>query len=106
MGTLGGPIMIGKLAGDSMSRGVSQFLKAMALISISLAIFNMLPVPILDGGHIFLLGIEVIRGKPISMRQTEFVQQIGLSLIVLLLVVVLFNDFTKVGIPALKNIFQ
>ncbi len=106
VGTLGGPIMIGKLAGDSMSRGISQFLKAMALISISLAIFNMLPVPILDGGHIFLLGVEVIRGKPISMKQTEFVQQIGLSLIVLLLVVVLFNDFTKVGIPAIRNMFQ
>jgi regulator of sigma E protease len=106
VGTLGGPILIGKLAGDSMSRGVSAFLKVMALISISLAIFNILPVPILDGGHIFLLLVEVIRGKPITMKQTEFVQQVGLSLIVLLLVVVLFNDISRVGIPALRNMFQ
>ncbi|MGE4233864.1 MAG: RIP metalloprotease RseP [Bacteriovoracia bacterium] len=104
--SLGGPILIGKLAGDSMSRGLAAFLKVMAIISISLAIFNILPVPILDGGHIFLLFVEVIRGRPISMRQTEVVQQVGLSLIVLLLVVVLFNDFSRVGIPALKSFFQ
>ena len=106
MGTLGGPILIGKLAGDSMSRGISSFLKVMALISISLAIFNILPVPILDGGHIFLLLVEVVRGRPISVKQTEVIQQVGLSLIVLLLVVVLFNDITRVGLPALKQMFQ
>src|SRR5579883_2941606 len=106
MGTLGGPILIGKLAGDSMLRGLAQFLKVMAMISISLAIFNILPVPVLDGGHIFLLLVEVIRGKPITMRQTEMVQQVVLSLIVLLLVVVLFNDISRVGIPALRNMFQ
>jgi regulator of sigma E protease len=106
MGALGGPILIGKLAGDSMQRGVASFLKVMALISISLAIFNLLPVPILDGGHIFLLLIEVFRGKPISLRQSEVVQQIGLTLIVFLLVVVLLNDFSRVGLPALRQIFQ
>lgn len=106
MGTLGGPILIGKLAGDSMQRGVSSFLKVMALISISLAIFNILPVPILDGGHIFLLLVEVIRGKPITLRQSEVVQQIGLTFIVFLLVVVLLNDFSRVGLPALRHIFQ
>lgn len=106
MSSLGGPILIGKLAGDSMSRGYAAFLRVMAIISISLAIFNILPIPILDGGHIFLLLIEVLRGKPISMRQTEFVQQIGLSLIVLLLVVVLFNDISRVGLPALRQMLQ
>ncbi len=106
VGTLGGPILIGKLAGDSMARGLSSFLRVMALISISLAIFNILPVPILDGGHIFLLLVEVVRGKPISLRQTEVVQQVGLSLIVLLLVVVLFNDISRVALPSLKQFFQ
>ncbi len=106
VGTLGGPLLIGKLAGDSMSRGLNAFLRVMALISISLAVFNLLPVPVLDGGHIFLLGIEVIRRKPISVKQTELIQQVGLSLIVLLLVVVLFNDITRVGLPALKNFFH
>lgn len=106
MRTLGGPILIGKLAGDSILHGISPFLRVMALISISLAIFNILPVPILDGGHIFLLGLEVIRGRPISMRQTEFVQQLGLSIIVFLLVVVLYNDLSRVAWPGLKQFFQ
>lgn len=106
VGTLGGPILIGKLAGESMSRGLSSFLRAMALISISLAIFNLLPVPVLDGGHILLLGVEVIRGKPISLRQSELVQQVGLSLIMVLLMIVLFNDFSRVGLPAIKQMFN
>jgi len=106
MNTLGGPILIGKLAGDSLLRGLASFLKVMALISISLAIFNILPVPILDGGHIFLLLVEVVRGKPISLRQTEIVQQVGLSMIVLLLVVVLFNDITRVGVPVISRMFH
>ncbi len=106
VGTLGGPILIGKFAGDSMARGLAHFLKAMALISISLAIFNILPIPILDGGHVFLLLIEVIRGKPMSIKSNEVIQQVGLTLIMLLLVVVLFNDISKVGIPALKQMFQ
>lgn len=106
VGTLGGPILIGKLAGDSILRGISPFLRVMALISISLAIFNILPVPILDGGHIFLLLVEVVRGRPISIRQTEVVQQVGLSIIALLLVVVLFNDISHVGLPALQKMFQ
>ena len=106
VGTLGGPILIGKLAGDSMSRGLSPFLRVMALISISLAIFNILPVPILDGGHIFLLLVEVVRGRPITLRQTERIQQLGLTLIVMLLVVVLFNDISRVALPSLKQYFQ
>ncbi len=104
--TLGGPLLIGKLAGDSMERGISQFLKVMALISISLAIFNILPVPILDGGHIFILMIEVVRGRPISLRQSELAQQVGLSLILLLLVVVMFNDISRVGLPAIKRLLE
>jgi regulator of sigma E protease len=103
MGTIGGPLLIGKLAGDSLSRGLISFLKVMALISISLAIFNILPVPVLDGGHIVLLGIEALRGKPLGTKQTELIQQVGMSLIMLLLVVVLFNDISRVAVPAIQN---
>ncbi len=106
MSTLGGPLLIGKLAGDSFSRGIIAFLKAMALISISLAVFNILPIPVLDGGHIFLLAIEKVRGRPLGLKQTELIQQLGLSLIMLLLVVVLFNDFSRVAAPALQNVFR
>jgi regulator of sigma E protease len=106
MATLGGPLLIGKLAGDSFSRGITAFLKAMALISISLAVFNILPIPVLDGGHIMLLLIEKLRGRPLGLKQTENIQQLGLSLIMLLLVVVLFNDFSRVAAPALQNVFR
>lgn len=106
MGTLGGPLLIGKLAGDSLQRGLISFLRAMALISISLAVFNILPIPLLDGGHIVILGIEKLRGRPLGPKQTELVQQVGLSIIMLLLVVVLFNDFTRVAVPAFQNVFR
>jgi len=93
--TLGGPILIGKIAGDSLSRGLVSFLKLMAMISVGLGILNVLPIPVLDGGHLMLLGVEVIRGKPLSVRQMEIVQQVGLSLILLLMVVVIRNDLAR-----------
>jgi regulator of sigma E protease len=106
MQALGGPLMIGKIAGDSFERGLAHFLKVMALISISLCVFNLIPIPILDGGYILLLLFEVLRGKPISIRQSELVQQVGVTLILLLLVIVMFNDISRVGIPALTKIFE
>jgi regulator of sigma E protease len=93
--TLGGPIMIGKIAGESLSRGLHAFLSTMALLSIGLGVLNVLPVPVLDGGHLLLLGLESIRGKPLSIRQMEIVQQVGLSLILLLMVVVIRNDIAR-----------
>ena len=96
--TLGGPILIGKIAGDSLSRGLISFLTTMAILSVGLGILNVLPIPVLDGGHLVLLGIEWIRGKPLSMRQMEVVQQVGLSLILLLMVVVMRNDLTRLPI--------
>jgi regulator of sigma E protease len=93
--TLGGPILIGKIAGESLSRGLIAFLSTMAILSIGLGVLNILPVPVLDGGHILLLGIEAIRGKPLSMRQLEAVQMFGLSLIGVLMLVVLKNDLTR-----------
>ncbi len=95
VGTLGGPILIGKIAGESLSRGWYTFLVTMAVLSIGLGVLNILPVPVLDGGHLLLLGLEVIRGKPLSLRQMEIVQQVGLSLILLLMVVVIRNDLAR-----------
>jgi regulator of sigma E protease len=93
--TLGGPILIGKIAGDSLSRGLIAFLSTMAILSIGLGVLNLLPVPVLDGGHILLLIVETLRGKPLSLKQMQFVQQIGLSLILLLMFVVIKNDLTR-----------
>jgi regulator of sigma E protease len=95
MATLGGPILIGKIAGESLSRGLIAFLGTMAILSIGLGVLNILPVPVLDGGHILLLIIESIRGKPLSLKQLEVVQTMGLSLIALLMFVVLKNDITR-----------
>lgn len=98
VGTLGGPILIGKIAGESLSRGWHPFLITMAVLSIGLGVLNILPVPVLDGGHLMLLTIEVIRGKPLTLRQMEIVQQVGLSLILLLMVVVIKNDLTRLPV--------
>jgi regulator of sigma E protease len=96
--TLGGPILIGKIAGESLERGLIVFLNTMAILSVGLGILNILPIPVLDGGHILLLGVEAIRGRPLSLRQTEILQQVGLSLILLLMVFVFKNDLTRLPI--------
>lgn len=93
--TLGGPIMIGKIAGESLSRGLIAFLTTMAILSIGLGVLNILPVPVLDGGHLLLLGIEVVRGRPLSVRQMELIQTFGLVLILALMGLVLHNDLTR-----------
>jgi regulator of sigma E protease len=96
--TLGGPILIGKIAGESITRGVVAFLTTMAMLSIGLGVLNILPVPVLDGGHILLLGVEVIRRRPLTVRQMERIQLTGLALILMLMVVVMKNDLTRLPI--------
>lgn len=96
--SLGGPILIGKLAGDSISRGFIDFLKMMAILSIGLGILNILPIPVLDGGHIVLLGIEAVRGRALSLKQVEIAQQVGLVLILAIMIVVMGNDISRLPI--------
>jgi regulator of sigma E protease len=94
--TMGGPIMIGKLAGDTFSgRGWMDFLRIMAIISISLGVFNLLPVPILDGGHIVFAIIEKFRGKPLPQTVQQTAMKVGLSLILVLIVFVFYNDLSR-----------
>jgi regulator of sigma E protease len=95
---MGGPIAIGKIAGESLARGFIAFLTTMAMLSVGLGVINLLPVPVLDGGHLMLLTIEMIRGKPLSLRQMEVVQQVGLSLILLLMVFVIKNDIARLSL--------
>jgi regulator of sigma E protease len=96
--SLGGPILIGKLAGDSLSRGFIDFLKMMAILSIGLGILNILPIPVLDGGHIVMLGIEVVRGKPLSLKQVEVAQQVGLVAVLAIMAIVMKNDISRLPI--------
>jgi regulator of sigma E protease len=93
--TVGGPIMIAKMAGEQASAGGVNFLAFMALLSINLGILNLLPVPILDGGHLFFYFWELVFRKPVSMKTREMAQQIGLILLIGLMVLAFYNDFVR-----------
>ena len=90
-----GPLMIADYAGDYFRAGFDDFLKFLCLISISLGIMNLLPVPILDGGQIVMCLVEGIKGSPISMRTALIGQQIGLAMLVALMGFVFYNDITR-----------
>lgn len=90
-----GPIMIAAYAGDFAQAGFNRFLQFLAMISISLGIVNLLPVPILDGGQIVMSAIEGIKGKPLSMRTAIIGQQIGLAMLIALMGFVFYNDIAR-----------
>jgi regulator of sigma E protease len=94
--TLGGPIMIAQMAGDSAKAGVGSLISFIALISINLAIINLLPIPVLDGGHLLFFSIEAIKGSPVSVKVREIAQQVGLFLLILLMILVFYNDITRI----------
>ncbi len=92
---LSGPVTIADYAGQSAKLGWPQYLKFLALISISLGVLNLLPIPILDGGHLLYYTIEMIKGGPLSERVMEIGQQIGLYLLVLLMAFAFYNDINR-----------
>ena len=93
-----GPIGIFYITGQAAKLGIVYLLQLMGVLSASLAIFNLLPVPVLDGGHILFLLIEKIRRKPVSIKVQENVTQVGMSLLILLMLFVFYNDFMRFGI--------
>ena len=101
---IGGPLQIGMAVGQQAQRGVVEYAFIVAVISINLAILNLLPVPMLDGGHLLFFGIEGVLGRPLSVRKREIAQQIGLALLMLLMVFALFNDISRL-IPV-GNLFK
>ena len=81
---------------DSLARlGLDYYLKFMALVSISLGVLNLLPIPVLDGGHLMYHMIEVVRGRPLSERAMEIAQQFGLSILFVLMAFAFFNDMNR-----------
>jgi regulator of sigma E protease len=95
LSNLSGPITIAQLASDSARLGVSRFLFFLGLISLSLAIINLLPIPILDGGHLLYFLIEWIKGSPVSERGHMIGQSIGLVMVLALMSLAIFNDILR-----------
>jgi len=95
--TLGGPIMIAEMAGQQAREGLVNLMFFTALISINLAILNILPIPVLDGGHLLFFTIEALRGRPVSRRLREIAQQAGMFLLMLLMILVFYNDILRIA---------
>ncbi|KNC14277.1 zinc metallopeptidase RseP [Pantoea sp. RIT-PI-b] len=95
LNNLSGPISIAQGAGLSAEYGVIYYLMFLALISVNLGIINLFPLPVLDGGHLLFLAIEKIKGRPVSERVQDFSYRIGSILLVLLMGLALFNDFSR-----------
>jgi regulator of sigma E protease len=93
---IGGVLSIGQAASETFKIGIAQFMQMMAIISINLFVLNLLPIPVLDGGHLLFYSIEALRGAPVSMRKMEIAQQIGLVLLMSLMLFSLFNDFSRI----------
>jgi regulator of sigma E protease len=94
--TLGGPIAIAQMAGDTAREGNLPDVLLMAILSVNLGVLNLLPIPILDGGHILFFLLEAVRGKPVSLKHREVAQQIGLVLLLLLMAFVFYNDIARI----------
>lgn len=94
--SIGGPILIAQMAGEQAKQGVISLLFFMSIVSINLAILNLFPIPILDGGHLLFFVIEAILGKPIGTRKKEIAQQIGLFILILLMVFAFYNDIFRI----------
>lgn len=92
---LSGPVAIADYAGQSAKVGVIAYIAFLALISVSLGVLNLLPVPVLDGGHLVYYGLEAIKGRPLSERFMEVTQRAGLAAVVGLMAVALFNDLSR-----------
>jgi regulator of sigma E protease len=93
--TIGGPILIFQMAGQQASHGAMNFFSFMAVISINLGILNLLPIPVLDGGHILFLGIEALRRKPLSEKVIMASQRVGLAVLLMLMAFAFYNDIVR-----------
>jgi regulator of sigma E protease len=93
---IGGPIQIAAEAGRQAKEGAASLALFTAIISVNLALLNLLPVPMLDGGHLFFFLIEAVMGRPLSLRKREWAQQVGFVLLMLLMVYALYNDLVRI----------
>jgi regulator of sigma E protease len=90
-----GPITIADYAGQAARIGAISYLSFIALISISLGVMNLLPIPVLDGGHLLYYSLEVLTGRPISERVGAIAQRAGIGILMTLMMVAIFNDIVR-----------
>jgi regulator of sigma E protease len=93
--TIGGPIAIAQMADQSARAGWKNLMIFIAVISINLALVNLLPIPVLDGGHLMFFSYEAITGRPVNMRAMEIAQQVGVAFLITLMVAVTYNDIIR-----------
>ncbi len=96
MKTVGGPIMIAEMAGQQAKQGAVNFIFFIALLSVNLGILNILPIPVLDGGHLVFFFIEAVTGHPVSIRIREIAQQAGIFILIMLMIFVFYNDISRI----------
>jgi regulator of sigma E protease len=92
---LSGPLTIADAAGQSAQMGLTYFLNFLAVISISLGVLNLLPIPLLDGGHLMYYAIELAKGRPVSERAIELGQRVGLALLLVMMAFAFYNDLNR-----------
>jgi regulator of sigma E protease len=103
---LGGPILIAKLSGESARRGLATLLGFLALISINIGCFNLLPIPALDGAHALIVVSEGVLRRQLPTRAKLAIQQVGMLLILALVVIIVVNDAQRIfGFEWLKRLF-
>ncbi|HDK82020.1 MAG TPA: RIP metalloprotease RseP, partial [Nitrospirae bacterium] len=85
--------------------GMFDYFNFIAIISINLAILNLLPIPVLDGGHLLFLSIEAIRRKPLSEQVMEIMTRIGFAVLMMLILLVLYNDTVRIIVPLVQKFF-
>lgn len=92
---LGGPLLIAQMAGQQAREGLANFFYFLAILSINLGVLNFLPIPVLDGGHLFFFLVEGIIGRPLELKHRERAQQVGMVLLILVMIYAFYNDIVR-----------
>jgi regulator of sigma E protease len=95
---LGGPLKIAQVSGQAATLGIESFIFFVALISINLGFINLLPIPMLDGGHLLFYGIEAVQRRPVSAQAQEWAYRSGLAVLMAMMLLVTFNDLSSFGL--------
>jgi len=93
---IGGPVMIAQIAGEYAKTGLASLIGFIAVLSVTLGIINLLPIPVLDGGHLMFFLIEAVRRQPLNLRVREVAQQVGLFILILIMIYVIYNDISRI----------